>query len=73
MSFLFLLLLLLFFMQMLGNSDGRGFPAGDDWSSSPSMGYFSRNSETEEGGSEIDPLYGVEKRFVPQGPNALHN
>ncbi|KAK4423698.1 CLAVATA3/ESR (CLE)-related protein 9 [Sesamum alatum] len=26
-----------------------------------------------DGGNEIDPRYGVEKRFVPSGPNPLHN
>ncbi|KAL6529248.1 hypothetical protein OROGR_014871 [Orobanche gracilis] len=25
------------------------------------------------GGSDIDPRYGVEKRYVPSGPNRLHN
>ncbi|KAH6797283.1 CLAVATA3/ESR-RELATED 13 [Perilla frutescens var. hirtella] len=25
------------------------------------------------GGDEIDPRYGVEKRLVPSGPNPLHN
>ncbi|KAL8531615.1 hypothetical protein ACS0TY_008275 [Phlomoides rotata] len=25
------------------------------------------------GGREIDPLYGVEKRLVPTGPNPLHH
>ncbi|KAG9137141.1 hypothetical protein Leryth_011961 [Lithospermum erythrorhizon] len=24
-------------------------------------------------GTEIDPLYGVEKRLVPSGPNPLHH
>ncbi|KAI3454831.1 hypothetical protein Pfo_011494 [Paulownia fortunei] len=26
-----------------------------------------------EGGDEIDPRYGIEKRLVPSGPNPLHN
>ncbi|KAJ4875070.1 CLAVATA3/ESR (CLE)-related protein 13 [Raphanus sativus] len=25
------------------------------------------------GGSDIDPIYGVEKRLVPSGPNPLHH
>ncbi|GFP90643.1 clavata3/esr (cle)-related protein 13 [Phtheirospermum japonicum] len=27
----------------------------------------------EGGGYEIDPRFGVEKRYVPSGPNPLHN
>ncbi|KAH6799113.1 hypothetical protein C2S51_035597 [Perilla frutescens var. frutescens] len=30
-------------------------------------------SPARNGGDEIDPRYGVEKRLVPSGPNPLHN
>ncbi|PKU64567.1 CLAVATA3/ESR (CLE)-related protein 12 [Dendrobium catenatum] len=42
--------------------------------SSPSTGYFSQTfSKDKEEEDDLDPLYGVSKRFVPQGPNPLHN
>ncbi|KAK9051129.1 hypothetical protein SSX86_027755 [Deinandra increscens subsp. villosa] len=31
------------------------------------------NLPHEQGGSHIDPRYGVEKRLVPTGPNPLHH
>ncbi|KAG6528244.1 hypothetical protein ZIOFF_010395 [Zingiber officinale] len=43
--------------------------------SAPPMGYFSNRSPPSKQDEQDDfsPIYGVSKRFVPQGPNPLHN
>ncbi|KAL0920484.1 hypothetical protein M5K25_009623 [Dendrobium thyrsiflorum] len=61
-------------MQLLSFSHGRRIMAREVKPSSPSTGYFSQTySKDKEEEDDLDPLYGVSKRFVPQGPNPLHN
>ncbi|KAG0453321.1 hypothetical protein HPP92_025985 [Vanilla planifolia] len=76
----FVLLLLLLNMQILDSALGRTMvreakgKSLEGQSSSSTTSYVSQTlSFNGSKDDDIDPLYGVSKRIVPQGPNPLHN
>jgi len=72
---LFFLLVLLLVGQLPTFSHG-GRIVERKWrgDSLPSMGYYTKIAPSQENDEDdVDPMYGVSKRLVPQGPNPLHN